>query len=159
MGEALSGVAVKLGALALFRELPGSFIFLVILIAIIWLWYYTKENKREQTAGIITNIVLKTAIKKALLDVTNHIEQMTRQSSNFGERVMEYVDNIPTSENLKAATWEGSFARMIAVRAQNEVPSSQLIQNQNDLSLLVSLIAEWVASKGGNVTNVYREFN
>ena len=109
--------------------------------------------------GIIRNVSLKTAIKKALLDVTNHIEQMTRQSYNFGERVMEYVSYIPASEKLQAETWEGSFARMIAVRAQNEMPSSQLIQNQNELAILVSLIAEWVASKGGNVTNVYQEFN
>ncbi len=159
MGEALLGGVVKSGLFTLFHNFPGLLIILGILIATIWLWTYISENKREQTTGIITNSALKTAIKKALLDVTNHIEQMTRQSSNFGERVMEYVNNIPTSENLQAETWEGSFARMIAVRAQSEMTSSKLIQNQNELAILVSLISEWVASRGGNVTNVYREFN
>jgi hypothetical protein len=112
--------------------------------------------------GIMRNIVLKTAIKKALVDVTDHIETMTKQSgyvSSFGESVKEYISYIPASADLKAETWEGSFARMIAVRAQSEMPSSQLIQNQNEQSLLVSLIAEWVTSKGGNATNVYREFS
>lgn len=119
--------------------------------------YLTKGFK-----GIILNIALKTAIKKALLDVTNHIEAMTKQSghvSTFGERVKEYICYMPDSADLKAATWEGSFARMIAVRAQSEMPSSPLIQNQNDLTVLVSLIAEWVAAKGGDVTKVYQEFN
>lgn len=112
--------------------------------------------------GIIRNLVLKTAIKKALVDVTDHIEKMTKQSghvSSFGEMVKEYLSYIPASADLQAETWEGSFARMIAVRAQSEMPSSQLIQNQEEKAVLISLITEWVASKGGNATNVYREFN
>lgn len=112
--------------------------------------------------GLIRNLVLKTSIKKALIDVTNHIETMTKQTghvSSFSERVKEYINYIPASANLEAETWEGSFARMIAVRAQSEMPSINLIQNQNELAILISLIAEWVASKGGNVSNVYREFS
>jgi len=111
--------------------------------------------------GIIRNIALKTAIKKALLDVTDHIESTTKQSDNvssFGARVTEYLSYLPASSDFVAGTWEGSFARMIAVRAQSEMPSNQLIQNQNDLAVLVSLVTEWVVSKGGNAANVYQEF-
>jgi hypothetical protein len=51
-------------------------------------------------------------------------------ASSFGERTKEYLDYLPDSSELKAKTWEGSFARMIAVRAQKEMPSSELIQNK-----------------------------
>lgn len=109
--------------------------------------------------GIIRNIALETAIKKALLDVTNHIEEMTRQESSFGNRVWEYIGYVHASAELEAETWEGSFTRMIAVRAQNEMPSNKLIQHQNDLAIMGLLIGEWVTSKGGDAANVYREIN
>lgn len=109
--------------------------------------------------GIFRNIALETAIKKALLDVTNNIEQMTRSEISFGNRVREYISYLPALADLETDTWEGSFTRMITVYAQNEMPSNKLIQNQNDLVMLSSLIAEWVTSKGGNATNVYREIN
>jgi len=108
--------------------------------------------------GLFRNIAFKTAIKKALLDVTNHIEQITRQDSSFGNRVREYISYMPDSTEIEGRTWEGSFARMVSFQAQSEMPSSALIQSQKDLALLMSLIAEWIASKGGNAANVYREF-
>ena len=108
--------------------------------------------------GLFRNIAFKTAIKKALLDVTNHIEQITRQDSSFDNRVREYISYMPDSTEIEGRTWEGSFARMVSFRAQSEMPSSALIQSQQDLALLMSLIAEWIASKGGNAANVYREF-
>ena len=111
--------------------------------------------------GIIRNVVFKTAIKKALLDVTEQIETLAkqmRQASSFGESVMTYSRHNQFDDELKAETWEATFAKIVAMRAQSEMPSSYLIQNQRELVVFISLVAEWVALRGGNVANIDREF-
>ena len=113
--------------------------------------------------GFIRNIALKTAIKKALLDVTSQIEEMGRrlpEISSFGELVMIYAKYSPhIDKNVLGNTWESTFYGLIATHAQNEMPSSYLIQDQRELAILTSLVTEWVASKGGNVANIYKEFS
>ena len=112
--------------------------------------------------GIVRNIALKTAIKKALLDVTDQIETLAKQmgqASSFGESVMTYLRSIQFDDELKAETWEATFAYIVAMRAQSEMPSINLIQNQREGVIFVSLVSEWVAMKGGNAANIYREFS
>jgi|GEM_PF-6994209 len=113
--------------------------------------------------GIIRNIALKTAIKKALLDVTSQIEEIGKrlpEISSFGELVMIYAKHNPLiDKNVIADTWESTFFGAVATHAQNEMPSSHLIQDQRELAILVSLVTEWVATRGGNVANIYKEFS
>lgn len=112
--------------------------------------------------GIIRNIVLKTAIKKALLDVTKEIESLEKkipQLSSFGEMVMVYAKHHPSvDKDLVDETWEATFFGIVTNRAQGEMPSSYLIQNQSEMGLLVSLITQWVALRGGNLSNIYSKF-
>jgi hypothetical protein len=112
--------------------------------------------------GIIRNIALKTAIKKALLDVTKEIESLGKkipQLSSFGEMVMVYAKHNPfVDKDLIEETWEGTFFGIVANRALRKMPSGYLIQNQSELDLLFSVITQWVASKGGNLTNIYSKF-
>jgi len=110
--------------------------------------------------GIIRNIALKTAIKKALLDVDKEIQAMRLKLpgvGSFGEAVMIYAKPF-IDKGLIAETWEGHFFGIVAQRAQMEMPSNYLIQSQPELTKLVSLISEWVASRGGNTINIYSEF-
>ena len=112
--------------------------------------------------GIIRNIALRTAIRKALLDVDKEIEAMRPKLpsvGSFGEAVMIYAKHNPSiDKDLIAGTWEGTFCGIVAHRAQKEMPSNYLIQSQQELAKLISLISEWVASHGGNAINIYREF-
>ena len=112
--------------------------------------------------GIIHNIAVKTAIKKALLYVDKQIETMRELPGvdSFGEAVMIYAKrNQFVDKDLIAETWEATFFGLVAKRAQGELPSDYLIQNQKELTILVSLISEWVASRGGNTVNIYHEFS
>lgn len=116
----------------------------------------------EASMGIIRNIALKTAIKKALLDVTGQIEKLVKQMpqvSSFGQGVMTYLRHNQFPEDLKGETWEASFANIIAMRAQSEMPSSYLIQDQKEMVVFISLVMKWVALRGGNAENIYRQFS
>lgn len=112
--------------------------------------------------GIFRNIAIKTAIKKALLDMTEQIEMFARQmhhGSSFGKSVLIYATYNQFPDDLKDETWEVTFAVMVLWRAQSEMPSSSLIENQNEMVIFISLVTEWVASKGGNAANIYRKFS
>jgi tetratricopeptide (TPR) repeat protein len=112
--------------------------------------------------GIIRNIALKTAIKKALLDVTKEIESHGKtipQASSFGEMVMAYARNHPSVDKESIEdTWEATFFRIVMSRAQAEMPSSYLIQSQKELFLFISLVTEWVAMKEGDANNIHGPF-
>jgi len=113
--------------------------------------------------GMIRNIVLKTAIKKALLDVTKEIESHGKdipQSSSFGEMVMAYaMDHYVYYVDLIEKTWEATFFNIVSRHAQGEMPSSDLIQSEKEMGLHISLITQWVALRGGNLKNIYSLFS
>ena len=111
--------------------------------------------------GIFRNIVVKTAVKKALLDVTNEIEEINKSLGNaysFGDVVLFYAKNNPSIEtDLIDETWEATFFGVVAHRAQSEMPSSYLINNEKEFTVVVSLILEWVHSYGGDLSNITKK--
>jgi hypothetical protein len=129
--------------------------------------YTFSEGGLGTDMGIIRNMVLKTTIKKALLDVTEQIETFSNNTGNvlsFGEAVMEYFEYCHIDKEVRAESWEATFANMVsiwALRTMPQSPSNQngyLIQTSKEGTILVSLLAEWVISKGGSAANIYREF-
>ena len=113
--------------------------------------------------GFIRNYALKTAIKKALLEVSDPVEKIWEETpgiSSFGEAFMVLARHSPyISDDLVTDTWEGTFMGVISTTAQSYLPSSPLINSQKELATLVALVTEWVSVKGGSPANVYREFS
>jgi hypothetical protein len=111
--------------------------------------------------GLIRNFLIKTAIKKALKDLTKDIEDFgnnLQSIASFGKMVMGYAEFHPNGDkDLIEDTWEATFFGLVSKRAAGEAPSIYLVENQNELNTLVSLITQWISLRGGDLTNIYKE--
>jgi hypothetical protein len=111
--------------------------------------------------GLIRNIVLKITIKRILLDVTEEIESVAAilgHAYSFRESVMGYLKHNQLMAAVESKTWEGSFGKIIAMRTQTEMSSNPPLQNEKEMNVFLSLVAECVSSKGGNAANLYQAF-
>jgi hypothetical protein len=126
------------------------------------------EGGLEASMGILRSILFKTTIKKALLDVTEQIETFSTSMhsvSSFGEAVLAYFRYFQFDTKIQAETWEATFANMVMLRALSQMPQSSsnqpsyLIETPQEMATFVSLVTEWVVSKGGSAANIYREFS
>ena len=118
--------------------------------------------------GFIRNLAVRTAIKKALLEVNNNIESLASYgedlATTYGQYVEKYYENNPEIHAFRkevsyADTWEGGFALLVASHANGEMPTAGLVRSKNDLDVLNKLICEWVIRRGGQAINVSRFVN
>lgn len=113
--------------------------------------------------GFFTDLAVKTAIKKSLLDITSDIETYSKNIStfkSFGEAVSSYAKNSSfVGINSIYDEWELTLTSMVMNRAQSEMPSKLMFCENSELEILKKVMCEWVSSKGGNPNHIKKVFS
>lgn len=115
--------------------------------------------------GILRNLAVKTAIKKALLAVNEKMESLASpgedMATTYGLYVEKYFEGNAEIQQFRkevpfADTWEGAFTLLVASHANAEMPTAGLIRSQSDRDMLTKLVCEWLGYRGGVPANVKR---
>ena len=115
--------------------------------------------------GIIRNLAVKTAIKKALLTVNDSIESLASPgedlATTYGLYVELFFNNNPDIQKLREGmpfsdTWEAGFTLLVVSHAHAEMPTAGLIRSQKDRDQLNRLVCQWLSFRSGTSANVAR---